>query len=123
MQKLSLDALANEQLRAASRVQAGRAARTVFGGHEQVMRQTVIALMSGRSLAEHENPGEATVLVLRGRVRLVAGEDSWDCRRGDLVVVPPRPHRLDAIQDAAVLLSVAKIGTRTGGEPLERHAG
>jgi hypothetical protein len=48
MQKRSLDALAREQLEAARRATAGRAAQTVFGGHEHVMRQTVIALLRGR---------------------------------------------------------------------------
>ena len=59
---------------------SGRAAHTAVGGHEHVLRQTVIALRAGQALAEHENPGEATVHVLRGRVRLVAGTDSWDGR-------------------------------------------
>jgi quercetin dioxygenase-like cupin family protein len=113
MQKMSLDAIAREQLEAARRGTAGRAAQTVFGGHEHVMRQTLIALLAGRQLAEHENPGEATVHVLRGRVRLVAGDTSWDGRQGDLIVVPSRTHRLEALEDTVVLLSVAKSGTRT----------
>ncbi len=108
MQKTSLDALAREQLEAARRGSPGRAAQTVVGGHEHVMRQTVIALLGGRQLAEHSNPGEATVHVLRGRVRLVAGDDAWEGRQGDLLVVPPHPHRLEAIEDAVVLLTVAK---------------
>jgi quercetin dioxygenase-like cupin family protein len=108
MQKLSLDALAREQLEAARRSTAGRAAHTAVGGHEHVMRQTVIALLRGRSLAEHVNPGEATVHVLRGRVRLTAGDTSWDGRTGDLIVVPPGPHSLEALEDSAVLLTVAK---------------
>ena len=73
MQKSSLDALARELLAAASASSSGRAARTVYGGHEHVLRQTVIALAAGQALAEHENPGEATVHVLHGRVRLVCG--------------------------------------------------
>jgi quercetin dioxygenase-like cupin family protein len=112
MQKLSLEALAREQLDAARRATSGRAARTVVGGHENVMRQTVIALLGGRALAEHESPGEATVHVLRGRVRLVAGEAAWEGWRGDLIVLPPRPHSLEALEDAAVLLTVAKIDAR-----------
>ena len=67
-QKSSLDALARELLAAASVSASGRAARTVYGGHEHVLRQTVIALAAGQALAEHENPGEATVHVLHGRV-------------------------------------------------------
>jgi quercetin dioxygenase-like cupin family protein len=108
MQKLSLEALAREQLEAARRAGAGRAADTVFGGHEHVMRQTLIALLRGRSLAEHVNPGEATVHVLRGRVRLTAGTASWEGRQGDLIVVPDSPHSLEALEDSAVLLTVAK---------------
>ena len=110
MEKMSLDALAREQLDAARRAGAGRSAQTVVGGHERVLRQSVIALVGGRELAEHENPGEATVLVLHGRIRLVAGEHSWPGRRGDLLVVPARPHSLVADEDAAVLLTVAKLG-------------
>lgn len=109
--KISLEALAREQLKAAQRATAGRAAHTAVGGHEQTLRQTVIALLAGRELAEHENPGEATVHVLHGRVRLIAGEDSWDGRPGDLITVPPRTHRLEALEDSVVLLTVAKTGT------------
>jgi quercetin dioxygenase-like cupin family protein len=108
MQKLSLDAVAREQLEAAGRSTAGRAAHTAVGGHEHVMRQTVIALLAGRSLAEHVNPGEATVYVLRGRVRVATDTASWDGRQGDLIIVPPSPHSLEALEDSAVLLTVAK---------------
>jgi quercetin dioxygenase-like cupin family protein len=108
MQKVSLDALAREQLEAARRGTAGRAAHTAFGGHEHVMRQTVIALLRGRTLSEHVNPGEASVYVLRGRVRLAAGDASWEGRQGDLIVVPQSPHSLEALEDSAVLLTVAK---------------
>lgn len=111
MRKLSLDAIAREQLDAARRNSAGRAAHTAVGGHEHVMRQTVIALLQGRSLAEHANPGEATVHVLLGRARLVSGDDTWDGRSGDLLIVPPAPHSLEALEDVVVLLTVAKTPT------------
>jgi quercetin dioxygenase-like cupin family protein len=68
----------------------------------------VVALVAGQALADHENPGEATVLVLDGRVRMVAGEDSWEGRQGDLIIVPPARHRLEAMSDATVLLTVVK---------------
>ena len=106
--KLSLVATAREQAQLAATSNNGRASTTVYGGHERALRQTVIALNAGQELAEHENPGDATVHVLSGRVRLVAGDVSWEGRDGDLLVVPPAPHRLEALTDSAVLLTVAK---------------
>jgi quercetin dioxygenase-like cupin family protein len=53
---------------------SGRSAPSVYGGHEHTLRQTVIAMATGHILDEHENPGEATVQVILGRVRLAAGD-------------------------------------------------
>jgi quercetin dioxygenase-like cupin family protein len=110
MEKFSLDALVREQSAAAGRASSGRAAQTVFGGHEHVLRQTLLAMTSGTTLSEHENPGEATVHVLRGRVRLTADGQAWDGRTGDLIVVPAKRHALEALEDSAILLTVAKRG-------------
>ena len=108
MQKISLQALARTQLELAAAASSGRSAQTVYGGHEQVLRQTLIAMTAGTSLSEHENPGAATVHVLSGRVRLAAANDSWDGREGDLIVIPPARHSLHAVENAVVLLTVAK---------------
>ena len=67
-----------------------------------------MTLVKGRSLAEHVNPGEATVLVLRGRARLTAGADVWQARAGDLLIVSGARHNHEAVEDSAVLLTVAK---------------
>ena len=108
MEKSSLTALARQQLNLAQSASSGRSSRTVYGGHEHVLRQTVIALARGQALSEHENPGEATVHVLHGRVRLSAGETSWEGSPGDLLIVPSASHSLEALEDSAVLLTVAK---------------
>jgi quercetin dioxygenase-like cupin family protein len=108
MNKVSLDAVAREQREKAAATGSGRAAETVYGGHEKTLRQTVIALIAGAELTEHENPGDATVFVLAGRVQLKSGETTWDGRHGDLLVVPDARHSLLAVEDSAVLLTVAK---------------
>jgi len=108
MQKISVEALARQQLEAALASPNGRAADTVYGGHEKVLRQSVMALKAGTRLSEHQNPGDATVFVIRGCVRLVAGADSWQGKAGDLLIVPPGLHSLEAEEDSAFLFTVAK---------------
>lgn len=82
MDKVSLEAKAREQLERAARASSGRSSETVYGGHQRTLRQTVVALAAGEELTEHENPGEATVFVLRGRVRLRADGTVWDGMAG-----------------------------------------
>ena len=110
MQKMSLDAVAREQLAAARRSTAQRSATTVVGGHERVMRQTVVALLAGAAMDDHENLGEATLYVITGRVELRAGKDSWQARTGDMVEIPSARHSVHAVEDSAVLLTAVPRG-------------
>ena len=109
MQRFSIEALARQQLKLAATAGGGHTGDTVYGGHEKVLRQTVIGMTRSTRIGEHENPGEATVYVLRGRVRLSAGELAWEGRTGDLIIVPDSRHSLEALEDSAVLLTVAKL--------------
>jgi quercetin dioxygenase-like cupin family protein len=110
MEKTSLTALVRHHLAAAREASSGRSAHTVYGGHEHALRQTLIALAAGRDLGEHESPGEATLQVLHGRVRLSTRDASWEGSPGDHLAIPPGRHALAALEDAAVLLTVAKTG-------------
>ena len=107
MNTTSLTRLGEEQLDKARAASSGRAAVTVHGGHEHDLRQTLIALAAGRTLGEHDAPGEATLQVLVGTVRLTAGDEHWDGSAGDHVVIPQLRHDLHAETDAVVLLTVA----------------
>ena len=71
------------------------------------MRQTLIALAGGSRLHEHDSPGEASLQVLSGDVRLTVGDDGWAGGAGDYLVIPPERHALEALTDAVVLLTVA----------------
>lgn len=108
MQQVDLGALSRRLLDEAGGSSSRRAGSTVYGTHESSLHQTVVALAEGAALAEHESPGDATLLVLSGRVRLVAGDRSWDGETGELLVIPPARHSLEALSDAAVLLTVAR---------------
>ncbi len=107
MEKFALVSIVREQARRAAAAPAGRSAETVYGGHEHALRQTVLAMTAGTSLAEHETPGEATVQILRGRIRLTTGDTTWEGRTGDLLVVPGTRHALHAVEDSAILLTVS----------------
>lgn len=106
MQTTSLPELAEAHLALARDHSSGRSAVTVHGGREHHLRQTLIALAGGRALGEHESPGEATLQVLSGRVRLTADGETWEGGAGDFLLIPPERHDLAALEDAAVLLTV-----------------
>ncbi|MDN5893516.1 MAG: cupin domain-containing protein [Nocardioides sp.] len=84
---------------------AGRCAHTIIGGSG--MRAVLLALAEGSALAEHDAPGAATLQVVVGNVRLIAGETTWSLGAGDLIRIPPQRHSVEADSEAAFLLTVA----------------
>lgn len=104
--KLSLRAKARELADKASRAPSGRAADTILGGHERRMRQTVVAMRAGVTLAETSSPHQATILVITGRLWLTSGEDRWESREWGYLIVPPHPYSVTAETDVTFLLTV-----------------
>ncbi len=107
MQTTSLTSEAERHLALARGSSSGRSSVTVYGGRKHDLRQTLIALAAGHSLGEHASPGEATLQVISGAVRLTAGEQVWEGGAGDHLVIPPERHDLEAVTDAVALLTVA----------------
>lgn len=101
--------LAAEQLAKAQASTAGRAAQTIVNAPDAKLRQTVLALAAGHALGDHESPGEATLHVLQGHVRLRAGGEEWDLEAGEHMSIPRERHDLSAIEDAVVLLTVVGV--------------
>ena len=112
MNPVSVHDAIEEHLAKAQQSPQGRSSHTLVGGHDRVLRQTLIALKGGEKLGEHEAPGEATLLVLRGRVSLGTASGEQDVGTHELAEIPMERHDLTAHEDSVVILTVA---TATGG--------
>lgn len=111
MNKFNLVAKAKELAKKASTKSSGRAADTVFGGHEKQLRQTVIALRAGTVMAEHNGPGEASLIVISGKLWLISDNDRWFGREFSYLVVPDTRISIEAETDTTFLLTVVKPDT------------
>ena len=58
---------------------------------------------------DDESPGEVTLQVLAGAVRLTTTTDSRQLSSGDWTAIPDERHGLHALEDCAVLLTVAQV--------------
>jgi len=108
MESISLTRLAADKLAEAKKLNSGRAAHTIHGGHTHELRQTVLALLAGHDLSEHDSPGEATLQVLLGHVRVTTGDDAWEGKTGDYVAIPRERHALHAVEDSVIMLTILK---------------
>lgn len=80
---------------------------TVHGG-DGVLRQTMIVLLAGAELSEHDSPPEATLHVLAGTIRLIGFERAWELTADDLIPIPPERHSVTAVDDSTFLLTVRR---------------
>ena len=72
------------------------------------MRSNLIALAAGAALQDHESPGEATLTVLEGSVEFRSEGSELRLTAGHLLVIPGTRHGLTALEDAVMILTVAK---------------
>lgn len=103
---MDLPTIADELLTDARAHSAGRATRGLAGGRGDRLRQLALALVDGAELSEHENPGEATLLVWSGRVTLSCEGIDTVLDEGSFATIPRARHALRAETDAVVVLSL-----------------
>ncbi|WP_042395203.1 hypothetical protein [Streptacidiphilus carbonis] len=101
---VELSLVAEAQLAQARQSPHGRSARLLL--HQNLLRQTLIALTRGSVLGEHESPHAASLQVLSGQVRISTGSgEVVGLGPGELAEVPQERHDLLALSDAIVLLT------------------
>jgi quercetin dioxygenase-like cupin family protein len=105
MESVSLTALADLHLTMA-KSKSARSGRSAHVIRQTGMRMTLLALVAGHMLNDHTSPDGTTLQVLRGQVRLSTARDSWTGSAGDLLIVPHERHRLTAMDDAVIVLTV-----------------
>jgi len=109
MQSTKLTDLIEEQIILAGQGDtSGRSAKTLHGGRGRALRQTLVVMLAGHRMDEHVSPGEATVLVLGGTLKVHTAEHQIELGEGDFLIVPPDRHSVDALEDSAFLLTVIK---------------
>ncbi|BAU97056.1 cupin domain-containing protein [Corynebacterium suranareeae] len=106
MSSVNISERADELMEKAAQAHSGRATHVFRAIPKGSLSQVLLALRKDHELSEHENPGEALLHVLKGRVRLVVGDQSIDLGEDDHVVIPQHHHSLIALEDAAVFLTV-----------------
>lgn len=105
----SLGVLAQDRLSLARSGHEGRSALSLHEGEASVLRQTLTALLAGRSMVVEQPPDEAWILVLDGRITISAGgRPPSSASAADLVRLPRASHEVRAEEDTVMLLVVAK---------------
>lgn len=113
METISLSNLATELMALARAASTKRFARTLYGGRGRALRQTVIAMCGGERMAEHVNPGEATLQLITGQIELRGLTESWQLQPGDIVEIPDEVHSVEVLEDSVFLLTVVKVEAAT----------
>lgn len=108
IERIDLATSASALLESARSAHSVRATALLHGGPSAALRQIMLALTAGSALSDHENPGEASLQVLSGTVRLSRADGLAEAElgAGQLAVVPQARHRVDALEDAVAILTV-----------------
>ena len=101
---------------AASSQREGRSSVSLHDGESSVLRQTVTALLAGKSMEVEHPPSEGWILVLDGELLMHINGDVHEEMKiptGSLLQLPHGAMTLTATEDSSILLTVA-MGDRPG---------
>lgn len=69
-----------------------------------------VVLPAGKTLPQHDTPGEITVHCLEGVVEFNVAGTAYTLHPGELIHLEPRaPHGLRALEDASLLVTICLI--------------
>jgi len=98
-----------DRLHGESTWNTGQNARTLIKYDD--LRVVLIALKGGARIPEHKTNGRISVQVLSGHVRLNASGRAFNLLPGSVLSLEERaPHDLEALEESALLLTIAWPG-------------
>lgn len=106
LQLVDIDAERKFLWESAQNAVARRAGSTLYRGDG--VRQTLVVILSGEEMGEHESPQEGFLHVIEGKIRLHGKDRSWDIAAGQLFPVPPEKHSVTALEDTVLTLTVLR---------------
>jgi quercetin dioxygenase-like cupin family protein len=96
-----------EQLLASPQWQKGARTSVTLLKHPH-LRLVLVALHAGKDIHEHHAPGQVTVQVIRGSIRLAVAGREYAMAAGDLLAIADStPHDVHAIDDSTFLITIA----------------
>ncbi|AFH48561.1 Hypothetical protein IALB_0849 [Ignavibacterium album JCM 16511] len=70
---------------------------------------TLFAFDKDESLTEHTSPYEALVQIVKGRMTVTIGGNTFQVEEGEIILLPPNiPHGLVALEQTVMLLTMIK---------------
>ncbi len=72
--------------------------------HDGPLRQSILALRGGTTLAEHNSPPAGSIQVLKGAIR-VTGREPVELVEGEITALTHYRHAVDALADSVFLLT------------------
>ena len=95
-----------EQLRRESGSKAGQNAKTLVKYDD--FRVVVITLDAGTHIPWHHTAGRVSIHAVSGHVRVRAGDRAFDLPAGSILALDRTlPHEIEALEQSAVLLTIA----------------